>query len=186
MISVPAIAPEEDFERLLDSTVTTLEITLRTAPSMGSLEFENSVFKAMKQAASGTVFSGKIQKTNPGDFPDITADGYYGVEAKQIHKDSTRTRGNSIFEGTRIDGVEAVYLMMCWNVSKQSKVSWRKYEDAIAGVVITHSPRYLLDVELPENETLFDKLDIPYNTFRHLGQVRNNGEGPETICRPRR
>ena len=170
MIATPAIAPREDFERLLDSTVRTLEITLRTAPSMGSFEFEDSVFRAMKQAADGTVFSGKIRKTNPGEFPDITAGRYYGVEAKQIHKDSTRTRGNSIFEGTRTGGVESVYLVMCWNASQQSKVAWRKYEDAIAGVVITHSPRYLLDVQLEQDEKLFDKLGLPYDEFRNLNQ----------------
>ena len=171
MIAAAATGSKDEFESLLDATVKTLEITLATAPTMGNEDFENSVKRAMDKEARGTPFEGAVFKTKRGEFPDITAAIYYGVEVKQIQKDSTRTRGNSIFESTRVDGVEAVYLVMSWNnATPQAQVRWRRYEDAIVGVVITHSPRYLLDINLPEGETMFDEIEVPYDEFRELEQ----------------
>lgn len=171
MIAAAATGSKDEFESLLDATIDRLKITLATAPAMGNEDFENSVKRAMEQAAVGTSFKNKIVKTKRGEFPDITAATYYGVEVKQIQKDSTRTRGNSIFESTRVDGVEAVYLVMSWNnATPQAQVRWRRYEDAIAGIVITHSPRYLLDINLPEDKTMFDEIEVPYDEFRELEQ----------------
>lgn len=170
MIAVAAVAEVDDFESLLDKTVENLQITIRSAPSMGSIGFEDTVLRAMNSVARGTPFEGEIRKTKRGEFPDITAIGHYGVEAKQVQKDKTRTTGNSIFESTRVEGVQAVYLVMSWNAAQEGggKVGWKRYEDAVSNVVITHSPRYLLNIELPEGESLFDKINTPYDDFRQL------------------
>ena len=170
MIAIAASASVDSFESLLDKTVEHLRITLRAAPSMGSMDFEDTVWRAMVNVAKGTPFQDKVFKTKPGAFPDITADGYYGVEAKQVQKNKTQTTGNSIFESTRVVGVEDVYLVMSWNVAEvgQEKVGWRRYAESISSVVISHSPRYLLDIELPNGKSLFDKVGIEYNDFRRL------------------
>lgn len=170
MITADAVDTIDAFESLLEKTEKELVITIRNAPTMGNIEFEDSVYRAMSNCAKGTAFEGQINKTDKGAFPDIIAKEIYGVEAKQIQKSSTRTRGNSIFESTRASNVEHIYLMMHWDVIGEGQISWRRYEDCIADVVITHSPRYLLDVRLDSKDNLFHKMKIDYNEFRVLEQ----------------
>jgi hypothetical protein len=43
----------------------------------------------------------------------------------------------------------------------------RPYEDCLSEVVVTHSPRYLINMDLQKGQTIFDKLDIPYDTLRN-------------------
>lgn len=42
----------------------------------------------------------------------------------------------------------------------------RPYEDCLSDVVVTHSPRYAINMELMEGQTIFDKLNIPYDILR--------------------
>jgi hypothetical protein len=42
----------------------------------------------------------------------------------------------------------------------------RPYEECLSEVVVTHSPRYLINMDLPNGETIFDKLSIPYDELR--------------------
>jgi hypothetical protein len=42
----------------------------------------------------------------------------------------------------------------------------RPYEEVLSEVVVTHSPRYLIDMNLKQGDTIFDKIKIPYNTLR--------------------
>ena len=171
MIIADATGGRSAFETLLQATSDSLREAIRIAPSMDNIEFEDSVFRAMKEKAIGTPFENTISKTERGAFPDIVANQIYGVEVKQVQKQSSRTRGNSIFESTRTKGLEEIYLMMCWDAAKGAQISWCKYQDAVAGVVITHSPRYLLDANLSEGDSLFDKINVDYDTFRKMTQA---------------
>ena len=42
----------------------------------------------------------------------------------------------------------------------------RPYEEVLSEVVVTHSPRYLIDMNLEEGKTIFDKIKMPYDTLR--------------------
>ena len=42
----------------------------------------------------------------------------------------------------------------------------RPYEDVLSEVVVTHSPRYLIDMNLEEGQTIFDKINVPYDSLR--------------------
>ncbi len=42
----------------------------------------------------------------------------------------------------------------------------RPYEECLSEVVVTHSPRYLIDMNLEKGKTLFDKIKTPYDTLR--------------------
>ncbi len=165
MITSAATAPKADFEALLDETKKDLIIALKTSPSMSNSEFEDSVFRAMKNRAIGTAFEGEIKQTGDMEFPDIIADKYYGVEVKKTTKDTFRTAGNSIFEQTRIDGVEAIYILM----ANSETVRWKPYEEALDNIVVTHSPRYAINLDT--TKTVFNKMGISYNDFRFLNQV---------------
>ena len=164
------------FERLLEETIRTLTITLQTAPSMGNFEFEDSVARAMEHSSEILSYDWQITQTDRDQFPDIVVDGKFGVEVKQVQKNSTSTRGNSIFETTRIDEIKHLYLILSWNASESPKVAWRKYADAIGGIVITHSPRYLIDITLGDDENMFAKLDTTYAEFRELAQNEKMAE----------
>ena len=43
---------------------------------------------------------------------------------------------------------------------------YRCYEDCLSEVVVTHSPRYLIDMNLDKGKTIFDKISIPYDILR--------------------
>jgi len=162
---------EKKFEEILEKAVDNLKTTVKIAPSMDSFQFEDSTFKAIQEGAKGTVFEGKIKKNDKGGFPDIICEPY-GIEVKQVRKDSSNTSGNSIFEGKRAPDVQKVYLVMFWHAreTKPENIIWRRYQDIIKGVVVSHSPRYLLDAQLPEGENLFEQIGISYDKFRLLSQ----------------
>ena len=42
----------------------------------------------------------------------------------------------------------------------------RAYEECLSEVVVTHSPRYLIDMNLEKGKTIFDKINISYDTLR--------------------
>ena len=45
---------------------------------------------------------------------------------------------------------------------------YRKYEECLSNVAITHSPRYLIDMEIETEETIFSKVGVDYDTLRTL------------------
>src|SRR5690606_30659018 len=42
----------------------------------------------------------------------------------------------------------------------------RLYQDCLSEVVVTHSPRYLIDMNLGSGHTIFDKLELGYEVIR--------------------
>lgn len=98
------------------------------------------------------------------EFPDIII-GNFGVEVKYSDKNTWRSIANSIFEGSRKQGVDHVYLLF-GKVGGEPKVRWGRYEDSIMHVRTSHVPRF--EVEIDAKEPLFKKLNISYNDFRVL------------------
>ena len=50
---------------------------------------------------------------------------------------------------------------------KPIRFACKLYEECLSEVVVTHSPRYLVDMNLSKGETIFDKLGITYDELRH-------------------
>jgi len=69
-------------------------------------------------------------------------------------------------ESTRVEGIERIF-MLFGKMVKPIEFRYKPYEDCLSDVVVTHSPRYLINMELPYGETIFDKLNIPYDTLRN-------------------
>lgn len=113
------------------------------------------------------------------EFPDIII-GSFGVEVKYSDKNTWRSIANSIFEGSRKEGVDHVYLLF-GKVGGAPEVKWGKYEDSIMHVRTSHVPRF--EVEIDAKEPLFKKLNISYNEFRLLSPeekmpyIRNYAKG---------
>lgn len=159
----------EVFLRLLSSTLAALqsESKKRQKEYLGLIgnKLESVVADVMTSKAIGTPFENTIELISGQRFPDIIAKKYYGVEVKTTTQDHWTTTGNSVLEGTRVDGIERIYMFfgkMCSPVEFRC----RPYEECLSEVVVTHSPRYLINMELASGETIFDKLSIPYDELR--------------------
>lgn len=119
----------------------------------------------MNAAAKDTAFEGTIKCYGRQSFPDIVANKYYGVEVKSTTQNHWTTTGNSILESTRVKDVERIY-MMFGKLATPIEFKCRPYEECLSEVIVTHSPRYAIDMELPTGETIFDKIQIPYDSLR--------------------
>ena len=127
---------------------------------------EEDVASAMVACAKGTPFEGSITLVSGHKFPDIIANNYYGVEVKSS-KRGWESTGSSIMEGTRIDGIERIY-MTFGKLDKPVRFLSKPYEECLSDIAVTHSPRYKIDMHLRTGETVFDKIGIPYDTLRTL------------------
>jgi hypothetical protein len=169
VVSVNPIPEKKLFQSLLDNTVTTLlsESNKKEKEYLTLLgnKLEDVVADIMKDKARGTPFEDSIELISGQKFPDIIANKFYGVEVKTSKQNHWTTTGNSVLEGTRIEGIERIY-MLFGKMVLPIEFRCRPYEDCLSEVVVTHSPRYLINMELTEGGTIFDKLEIPYDTLR--------------------
>ena len=130
-------------------------------------QLESDVYNALTRTAAGTSFENTIRLISGASFPDIVANGYYGVEVKSTKENKWKSIGSSILESTRIPGVEKIYLTF-GKLGAPVRFKSRPYEECLSGVSVTHYPRYQIDMELREGETIFDKINIPYDELRKM------------------
>ncbi len=160
---------KEVFQSLLDNTIAFLKSDSnknhKTYETLLGNKLEGIVADIMSERAKGSPFENSIELISGQKFPDIIAKKYYGVEVKTSKQDHWTTTGNSVLESTRVEGVERIYMLFGKMVSPFD-FKCRPYEECLSEVVVTHSPRYLIDMNLPAGQTIFDKLKIPYDTLR--------------------
>lgn len=124
----------------------------------------------IKKACESTPFSPNNVKLVSGNrFPDIVAESYYGVEVKSTNKDHWISTGSSIVESTRDVNVENIYMLFGKLGGVCPEFKCRPYESVLSDVAVTHSPRYLINMNLKENETIFAKMGMSYDDFRTSG-----------------
>lgn len=110
-------------------------------------------------------------------FPDIMATDYCGVEVKSTKDDKWTSIGSSIVESTRNITVENIYMLFGKLGGCQPEFKLRPYQDCLSEIAVTHSPRYLINMELAKNETIFCKMGTTYDELR---------TSPEAIDKVRR
>lgn len=128
-------------------------------------KLEDDVIKALTQAAIGTPFENTIQKVSGQKFPDIVAGKYYGVEVKSSKDENWVTLGGSINESTRVEDVERIFLTF-GKLVPPIEFRSKPYEDCLSEVIVTHYPRYKINMNLTKGETIFDKMNINYDELR--------------------
>lgn len=137
----------------------------------GGINLEKDIFSIFQKNAAGTIFEGGIELISGQKFPDIVAyvndSKAFGLEVKTTNKQKWRSTGSSIFEGTRVPNVENIYLLF-GKLVDPIEFKCRKYEDCLYDVAITHSPRYLIDMEIASEATIFSKVGIEYDELRKL------------------
>lgn len=159
-------ARSAEFERLLDRSSASLRRSLASVNApLASDVFERAVCEHMQVAAADSDFADTIQQTSDHAFPDIVARRLFGVEVKMTKKDDWRSTGNSVREHSRLDGIERIY-MLFGKFGGGFDVRTRLYQDCLSEVAVTHSPRYLIDMTLPEGESIFDKMGVEYDDLR--------------------
>lgn len=150
-------------EQLLNEAANTRTDFKIMSPSI----FEECALAYIKKACDGTPFDKEqVFLISGHKFPDIVANGYYGVEVKSTNKDHWTSTGSSIVESTRIKDVDDIYMLFGKLGGKPAQFKCRPYQDVLYDIAVTHSPRYLIDMELGPNETIFDKMGMDYNSFR--------------------
>lgn len=144
--------------------------------SLSPTQLENISVSCMKEVAPSTPFRPEEIKLVSGiAFPDIVADTYYGVEVKSTQSDHWKSTGSSIIETTRNKKVESIY-MLFGKLGGKPEFRCRPYEDCLYDITVTHSPRYLIDMNTDKNNTIFAKMNTSYNKLRtskdSIAQVR--------------
>jgi hypothetical protein len=119
----------------------------------------------MTDLAIGTAFENSIELIGGQKFPDIVAKKYYGIEVKTTTQNHWKTTGNSVLESTRVEDVERIFMLFA-KLASPIEFRCRPYEECLSEVVVTHSPRYLIDMNLEQGKTIFDKIKMPYDALR--------------------
>lgn len=169
IISTNTLSPHSDFEKLLDNSLTELSERGKNDAdyfmSRRGIKLEDDVFHTLIDNAVGTPFENSIEKISGQKFPDIIVKKYYGIEVKTTTQNHWSTTGNSVLESTRVDDIDRIYLYF-GKLVKPIEFRWRRYEECLKEVVVTHSPRYLIDMDLAPEDSIFIKMGIPYDTLR--------------------
>ncbi|MCL2323857.1 MAG: hypothetical protein FWC47_17335 [Oscillospiraceae bacterium] len=114
------------------------------------------------------IFKGTIKKISGQRFPDIVAGKYYGIEVKSSKDEKWITLGGSVNESTRVECVERIFLMF-GKLIEPVEFRSRPYEECLSEVVVTHYPRYKIDMNLSKGNTIFDKMKTTYDDLRLSG-----------------
>lgn len=162
----------KEFSDLINRTINFMNQEVHTCPdrekyyrSRNGAKLEEDVFEVLSIQARGTAFEGTIQLVSNRSFPDIVAAKYYGVEVKTSKK-GWRSVGSSIMESSRIQDIEHICLFF-GKLDEDVEFRARPYEDCLSDIVVTHSPRYSIDMDLTDGFTIFEKMDTEYDVFRN-------------------
>lgn len=158
-------AKEKDFIALLEKSRGLTLAFLSGKKNISPTYFETIVFEQMRAAAKGTTFEGTVKQTGTHAFPDIIANKYFGVEVKMTLSDHWSSTGNSVLESSRIEDVERIYIMF-GKFGGKLDIRYRLYQECLSEVSVTHSPRYRINMDLPQGKSIFDKIGIDYDVLR--------------------
>lgn len=133
----------------------------------GGSKLEEDVCRALTSCAEGTLFEGSIRLVSGASFPDIVASRMFGVEVKSTVGNHWTSIGSSILETTRDQNVERIY-MTFGKLAEPVEFISKPYEDCLSDIVVTHYPRYKIDMRLQEKgeSTIFEKMDVDYDELR--------------------
>ena len=134
----------------------------------GGNPLEDDVKAALDESAKGTPFEHTIEKVSGQKFPDIITAGYYGVEVKSTKENHWTSTGSSILETTRVSDVQRIYMTFGKLGGNPIEFLSRPYEECLYGIAVTHMPRYLIDMRIAHEQTIFAKMGVTYDELRNM------------------
>lgn len=169
LISSNKTINNSDFEKLIYHTTSVLQeeskkYTEKYLKLLGN-KLEDEVFEIMCSCAKNTPFENTIELISGQKFPDIIANNYFGVEVKSTKQNHWKTTGNSVLENTRVENIQRIY-MLFGKIYNPIEFKCRLYQECLSDVIVTHSPRYSIDMNLKNGKTIFDKTGVDYETIR--------------------
>ena len=161
----------QDFSRLMERTDSVLNDDAKRRSkyylTRNGTKLETDVYNALLTTTQGTPFEGTVHLVSGASFPDITIHGYYGVEVKSTQSRHWKSVGSSILESTRDANIKKIYLTF-GKLSNPVGFISRPYEDCLYDIAVTHYPRYLIDMETQNGGTIFDKMQVSYESLRKM------------------
>lgn len=160
------------FVELMGRTEDILNTEARRDPNgykkLNSTLMESLAVEKIKQACVNSPFKpDEIILVSGQRFPDIIVEKYYGVEVKTTKEDHWTSTGSSIVESTRDANVDDIYMLFGKLGGDVPQFRCRPYEDVLYDIAVTHSPRYLIDMEIAKKDTIFSKMHTTYDEFRN-------------------
>lgn len=161
----------EAFVDLMNKTENILNTEALANPvkykSLNSSTIELCAVEKIKMACIDSPFNANEVKLISGQrFPDIVAENYYGIEVKSTKENHWTSTGSSIVESTRIENVDDIYMLFGKLGGEIPQFKCRPYQDVLYDIAVTHSPRYLINMELAKEDTIFSKMGTTYDDFR--------------------
>ena len=172
-INIKEANVKESFDNLLSLTKEKLE----SRPSVSQKKdfwksFEEDVHVALLESSKDLHIPWKIEYISGHKFPDIVArineKQALGIEVKTIstRNNSWKVMGGSIMESTRIPDVSRIHIFCA--KQKPFKIKYKPFEECVENVAVTHSPRYMFDMDASKQDTLFTKLGKTYEEIRQM------------------
>lgn len=154
-----------DYEKILDAVTKNVQqrITQIGDTKVKGTDFEKIVYEELlKAGVSEDSITHSTQK-----FPDFVIDdntAKIGVEVKKTDADKWDVPGGSVYESLR-NSIETFVLMGKFGGVPEAR--FRKYEECISDLTVTHSPRFHLKMDIAFGEDYLtrnnasDLLDLP-------------------------
>lgn len=167
---------DEIVSLLLRKSITYMNDIANISPNdykkMSGNDIELFAYHSMVEVAPSVSFpTEKIDLVSGHIFPDILLhETKYGVEIKSTQKDAWTSTGSSIIESTRNTDTERVYLLF-GKLGGIPEFRCKPYQQCLSNIAVTHSPRYLIDMNLKEKDNIFSKMQTDYEDFRTLGEA---------------
>lgn len=131
----------------------------RSLKKLTGNDFENLVYEGL----IGAGFEKEAITHSAQKFPDFVLEDMedgdkIGVEVKKTDASRWEVIGGSIYESLKND-IEDTYVLMAKLGGEKPEVRLRKYEECIADLKVTHSPRFYLNLDLEEGQDYLTRND---------------------------
>lgn len=115
---------------------------------------EDFLVDILKKAAKSLGYDEDIITHHGGHaFPDVTVrNSCVGIELKGTTS-HRKFNGNSVVASTMKKGLKKIFLFYWIGVDKE--IGYRDYFDSVPNPVVTHSPRFFLDIDLSPSDSMF-------------------------------
>lgn len=161
----------EAFKSLMEKTENILNREAQINPQyykqLTPSALECAAINTIKTACENTPFSSDdVQLISGQRFPDIVVNHFFGIEVKSTRENHWTSTGSSIVETTRVDNVDDIYMLFGKLGGEIPQFKCKPYQSVLSDIAVTHSPRYLINMELEKDRTIFSKMGTTYDDFR--------------------
>lgn len=135
------------------------DIGNKNIKKISGTDFENIVYDSLLEAG----FEKEEIVHSTQKFPDFIIEGRgggdkIGIEVKKTDASKWEVIGGSVYESLKND-IKDTYILMAKIGGDKPEVRLKKYEECIADLKVTHSPRFYLNLDLKEGEDYLTKND---------------------------